>query len=311
MKSNFINRVVLEGVVYQHTLEKRVSGPNSANPGSTYITGNLDIATDDAKTNIVTVHFTYVTPSLKSGKENETYTVLHKIISGEAPNYMESGASAACVRVDTSIGLNEYYTDRNGKEELVSAKRNEGGFVRLVRAINENEALRNTFEADMIITNAHRVEGDPDKNTQDKVVIKGAIFDYRKNLLPVAFDIYNEDGMAYFEDAEPSNTNPFFTKISGTQISTVVERKIIEESAFGGDSVRSVKNSHKAWVVVRSAKEPYIWDDESTITAKELQEAMAQREISLATVKKRQDEYKANKNAAPAFATPSGATFNF
>ena len=47
------NAVHIEGLVYQHDLKKKVSGPNSKNPNTPFINGTLDIATDDALTNIV------------------------------------------------------------------------------------------------------------------------------------------------------------------------------------------------------------------------------------------------------------------
>ena len=37
-----VNKSHIEGYVYQHTLELKTSGPNSANPGTQYISGNLD-----------------------------------------------------------------------------------------------------------------------------------------------------------------------------------------------------------------------------------------------------------------------------
>ena len=58
------NQTHLEGVLYQHKLQLKVSGENSKNPGTQFINGTLDLATDDAMTNIVTVHFSYVTPTL-------------------------------------------------------------------------------------------------------------------------------------------------------------------------------------------------------------------------------------------------------
>ena len=53
----------------------------------------------------------------------------------------------------------------------------------------------------------------------------------------------------------------------------------------------------------------YAWDDESTITTAELTKAMADRETYLATVRQRQEEYKASKNQ-PA-AAPANQGFNF
>lgn len=43
---------------------------------------------------------------------------------------MEHGVDRATkLRVDSAIGLNEFFSTRTGTEELVSVKRNEGGFV--------------------------------------------------------------------------------------------------------------------------------------------------------------------------------------
>jgi hypothetical protein len=48
------------------------------------------------------------------------------------------------------------------------------------------------------------------------------------------------------------------------------------------------------------------------MTAAEVNEAMKARELTLAAMKTRQDEYKASKGAAPAKATvPANSSFNF
>ena len=56
-----INTTHIEGLLYEHKLELKESGPNSKNPGTKFISGTVDIATDDAGITIVPVHFTYVT----------------------------------------------------------------------------------------------------------------------------------------------------------------------------------------------------------------------------------------------------------
>ena len=52
MKATMINKSHIEGVLYEHALELRVSGPTSKNPGTEFIMGTVSIATDDACTNI-------------------------------------------------------------------------------------------------------------------------------------------------------------------------------------------------------------------------------------------------------------------
>lgn len=71
--------------------------------------------------------------------------------------------NAGKLRIDSALNLNEFYSDRNGKEELVSTKRNEGGFVHMVDVIAEDEKTRNTFKCDMIITNVVRMMADEEK----------------------------------------------------------------------------------------------------------------------------------------------------
>lgn len=308
---NMINRCHIEGTLYEHDLQKRVTGENSKNPGTEFIMGTVSIATDNAKTNIVPVHFTYVTATTAKGNANATFTVLNDIIEGKLGSIMGGSTTPASLRVDSAIGLNEFYTDRNGAEELVSAKRNEGGFVHTTPTVAEDEKTRNTFEADMLITNVRVIEEDEERKLPAKAIIKGAIFDFRKSLLPVEFSATNPNAMAYFEGLGASDKEPVFTRVKGRQVSETITRTITEESAFGEPSVREVTSSRKDWVVTWAQGDPYVWDDESTITAAELTEAMANREVYLAGVKQRQDEYKASKGHATTAATPAKAAFNF
>jgi len=305
-----INRTHIEGLLYDiNKLEQKVSGSTSKNPGTTFISGEIQIATDEACVNIVPVHFTYVTATTQKGTPNATFTVLQNIINGTFGTCMRDGKDKAIkVRIDSAIGLNDFYTDRNGEEELVSAKRNEGGFVHKIDVLAEDEKTRNTFEADMIITKVTHVDANEERKLPEKVVVKGAVFDFRKALLPVEFSAVNPAAMTYFESLEASSKNPVFTKVWGRQVAEQGVRKIEEESAFGEVKVREVPTSHKDWVITGASKEPYEWDSEETITAAELTEAMANRETYLAGVKQRWSEYKNSQSAA---APAGGQKFDF
>ena len=263
----------------------------------------------DAGINIVPVHFTYVTATTAKGSTNATFNVLKNIIDGVYKTVMTDGADkATMLRVDSAIGLNEFY-DRN--DDFVSVKRNEGGFVHVAPSIADDEKVRNTFECDIIINNVIHVEGDEEKGTTDKATVKGVIFNFRKDLMPVEFSVTNPKAMAYFEDLGDSNSNPIFTKIKGRQISESIVRRVEEESAFGEPSIKEYKSTRKDFVITWAQAEPYIWDDDSTITARELKEALAAREITLAELKKRNEEYKASQGQAPAAAAPAPGAFNF
>lgn len=308
------NECHIEGYLYEHNLEKKVSGEKSKNPGTEFISGTISIATDEDILNIVPIHFTYVTALTASGKPNATFATLSNIVDGTYDTVMNGGKdNAAKIRVDSAIGLNEFYSDRNGQEELVSTKRNEGGFVHLVTdGLVDDVKNRNTFKCDMLITNVRHIDADEEKNLPEKAIVRGAIFDFRKSLLPVEFTAVNPGAINYFEGLDASNSNPVFTQIWGRQVSETIVRTITEESAFGDPHVREVKSNRKDWVITGARPEPYEWDDESTLTAAEVNEAGKERELMLAALKQRQDEYKASKNTVTSKITiPTNSSFNF
>lgn len=316
MKKNFVNNTHIEGYVYEHKLEKKVSGDNSKNPGTEFINGTLSIATDDDMLNVVQVHFTYVTEVTAKGKANASYGVLMNIIEGKIGSVMEHGKeNAGKVRIDSALDLNEWYDTRTAGNPLISVKRNEGGFIHATQELN-SENQRATFEVDMVITGATRMDEDVERNQPEKVIVKGCIFNFRKALLPVEFTVLNPKAMDYFENLGASTKAPVFTKLSGQQVSKTIVKTIEEESAFGEASVKEVRNTQRDFVITWAQAAPYEWDSEDTLLASELSEMIAAREVYLADVKKRQDEYQANKggafSAAPATsASPAKGEYKF
>lgn len=310
-----INTTHIEGLLYQHNLELKTTGEKSKNPGTQYITGTVEIATDNACSNIVPVHFTYVTAVTSTGKTSDTYVTLKNIVDKIYGTVMADGADKAVkLRINSAIGLNEFYSDRNGTDELVSVKRNEGGFIHVVanNDLNPDENARNTFKCDMIITGFTRKEADEERDLPEKGIIKGCVFNFRGEMLPVEFSALNENAINYFESLEASSTNPVFTQVWGRQISEVIVNKKVTESAFGEASVTETRSNRKDFVITGAAKEPYIWDEEGSITAQEFKETIAKREVALAAMKQQRDEYRANKNNAitPA-AAPVAGGFKF
>ena len=310
MKKNFVNSEFIEGRLYQHNLVlKTVKNEQSANFGKEFISGTIDVATDEEGLNVIPIHFTYVTEITNSGKTNSTFTNLKNIING-AKTWITDGKDYALrVRCNTALGLNDFY---NQNDELVSAKRNEGGFVSTVKDLVP-EAERNTFKFDMVITSVTRVEGTDD--APDFLRIKGGVFDFRKSLLPVELTCRREDGMEYFESLDASPSNPIFTEVRGNIVSTSVETKIEEASAFGAATVKTVSRTVREWLVTGARPTEYDFGEEDTITAEELKKAMEDRQVYLATLKKQRDDYLASRNAAKPAAgndmnVPTG-TFDF
>lgn len=315
MKKSMQNATHIEGFLYQHNLSLKVSGENSKNPGTQFINGTIDIATDDAMTNIVTVHYSYVTPTyVKSGSPNATFNVLQNIINGVTCNVVEHGADkAAKVRIDSQIGVNEFYSNRTGTEELVSVKRNEGGFIHVVQTIAASEGLRDTFAADMIITKCVRQEADEERNRPERMIVRGYVFDFRNALLPVDMMLYNAGGMDHFEAFEASEKTPVFVNVNGHQVSKTVTTVQKSESTGWGESFAQEVTSTQREFVITGVKDPYEWDLDETITAQEYKEALQNREVAVAEIKRRQDEYNASRaqTQAPAATTGGANGFNF
>lgn len=308
-----INREVIAGKIYEHALAIKVTGESSKAPGTTYIGGTIDIATDNECLNIVQVNFTYVTETTKAGKKNNTFGVLKNIIENGKTVLNDGAENATCVKIDASLGLNDFYTDRNGDETLVSAKRNTGSFASVVTNLGD-ESSRNTFECDMLINNTQYVEADEEKHIdKDYLIVKGAVFDFRGAILPVEFKVKSPGGIKYFESLDITPKNLVFTKVWGHIISEVIKTKAEEESAFGEAKVKEYSRTVKDWVIDGTSKKESIYeigDAENGITQEEIKKALADREVYLADVKKKQDEYKASKAAADTvpFGTPAKAT---
>lgn len=308
------NREKIEGRVYQFDLSiKTVQNESSKNYGTEFISGNLEVAVDEDILNVIPVHFTYVVEQTKNGKKNATYTALKKIIEEGKTIIADGKDEATKVRIDTALGLNEFYTQ---DDQLVSVKTNEGGFVTIINELGPVEE-RNTFATDIIITNVSRVEADEEKNIkEDYAIVKGAIFDFRGALLPIDFVVRNPQGLNYFEDLGASGSNPIYTKVWGKINCETITRVVEEESAFGEAAVRTYERKTKEWVITGSSRVPYEFGDEEVLTSEELTKLMQDRELMLADLKKRNDEYKAQK-ASQTTAAPKTqnvakqGTFNF
>ena len=289
-KNNFVR---IEGYVYDVVTDSKNSSNNfgvkvtKAKPeegkagGQEYIGGIVKIATDEDLTNIIDVHFTYVTPKTKSGSDNQNYTLLKQ--------------NAEKLQIDGALDVNEFFVDRNGEESFVSAKQVNGSFVRKIAVLNEDVDKRAYFETDIVLTGCTHVDEDEEKGRSEKVILKGAIFNFRDDLLPVEYDVFDPNAMTYFEGLEISSKNPAATKVRGRIISQTIKTLREEESAFGAPVVIESSSTSRSYEVTWAAREPYLWDDESFMLANEFAEAIQNHEIKKATLKKSYEDRKNQK----------------
>ena len=317
-----LNRETISGRVYDYSqlAMKKVESKESKNFGQEYIGGSIDIATDDACLNIVTVYFTFVQPTYKSGKSNNSFGVLKTILDSGKSVVKDGAENATMVKVDASLALNDFYTQRNGEEVLVSAKRNNGSFISLIDNEKKlgDESTRSKFEYDFLITGTQFVEKNEERHIdKDYLIVKGYAFAFNGAILPADLIVKSEGGIKYFEGLDASPKNPTFTKVWGVINSETIVDKREEESAFGEPAVKEYTKTVREWVITGTAKPDatYPLDDaEAGITADDMKKAMADRETYLADVKRRADEYRASKDSLPFGETSAPAAaggFNF
>ena len=313
-----INKETISGRVFDFQLAvKKVENKESERFGQEYIGGSIDVATDDDCLNIVTVNFTFVQPTFaKSGKPNNSYTVLKNIIDTGKTVIKDGAENATMVKIDASLALNDFYTQRNGEEVLVSAKRNNGSFISIVNKLGD-EGTRSTFEYDFLINGTEYVEKNEERHIDnDYLIVKGAAFAFNGAILPTTLVVKNPGGIKYFEGLGVNEGSAVFTKVWGQINSeTIIDRRE-EESAFGEPAVKEYTRTTREWVITGTSKPDATYpidDAEAGITEEEVKKAMADREIYLADVKKRADDYQASKNAGSATVGKTAATgaFNF
>lgn len=305
MRKN-VNTVHIEGRIYQHSLEvKEVKNQNSANFGKQYIGGVIEVATDEAGLSVIPVEFTFVTETTKNGGKNKTYAELMKIIE-HGKTWITDGAEAATkVSIDTALALNDFPAQDG---TMVSQKVNRGGFINIVGELKENIADRCKFKTDMLITNVTRIEADPEKHIDaDYAVIRGAVFDFRNALLPVEFVTKNPAAMQYFEGLEATSAQPTYTQVWGMINYKTESFKQEVESAFGEPTVDVRERKVREWVITGALKVPYDFGDEKVMTEEEVMKASQDRQVYLADIKKKREEYleQKNANAPSAFGTPA------
>lgn len=311
------NSMNIEGKIYQFDLEEKVTGEQSKAPGTHYIAGTVDVATGEDLSNIIQVHYSYVAPTYASGKTNNSYSALKKIIDSGKTVVTDGYAEATSIRLNPSYQTNDFYPQ--GQEQVVSAPRNEGGFVTLVtpdKMRAEGDSGRNKFSFDIVISNV--VEKVPDEG-DEYVSIEGIVFNYNNTAIyPITLTARNKDAMKYFVDLGASKQNPVYTKVWGkiVNVFTTTERTI--ESAFGDATVEKVTHRNREYVITGANPVPYEFDTAETMTADELKKALQDREVYLASEKKRVEEYRASQGgsngaspAAQAANTVSKGSFNW
>lgn len=302
------NVMNIEGKVYELNLEEKVTGENSKVPNTPYIRGSINVAVDSTQENIIPVYYTYVAPTYSSGKPNNTYTALKKLISSGKTVITDGYEAASVVRLQPSYAMNDFFP--NGQETPVSQPRNEGGFVTITNEKNihpEGDGGRNRFSFDIVISGVSEVvpeEGD------SYVTVKGVVFNFQNMALPIELVARHKDAATYFLGLGASSDTPVYTKVWGKIVNNYVTTTKTTESAFGEATVDTVTRRTREYLITGANPVPYAFDTDATITSAELKKALADREVHLAEVRKNAEEHnasRANTNASPAAQTATAS----
>lgn len=296
MRKN-VNRVDLYGYVFDHNLkEKTVQNATSPNYGKPFIAGELHIATDEEGLNVVTVTYTYVAPTKKNGGENKTYTLLKSILEKNDTWLNVGKENCRIVYAFSSIAVNDFY-GRDGT--LVSAMRCEGGFLNEINATQMPADIkkRNIFRADFLITKFEEIEANPEKYIDKNYgKLSGYVFNFRNDIVPVTFSVRGEDGINWYLDQDISVSNPCYLTVWGRIKSRTVKTEIETESAWGEASVQYSERRERDWYLTGNNVVPFDFGDEAVLTKEELATAVQNRNVHLAEVKRRNNEYQASRN---------------
>lgn len=292
MLKSFKNAVNVRGYVYDY---KRLNVRDDRN-GRTYISGELQIATDEDGFNIVPVEFfaysTYVDKKTGQEKPTATFTLLGEILAGDKKTWMQVGNEATRVRIDGTADVNDW-VNRDG--ELVASNRIRGSFIHELGA-GESLDPGARFELDALITSAVTREVD---EGDSYMVVKGYTFNYRNDFLPITMYIRNANGIAYMEDQDVSQKNPLLTPLSGEiTTNTTVKRKQVESAWGDTKEVVSTGKPFRTWDIGWMSMTPFVFGDEEVMTVEDVKAGLDARENRI-------QEQLARRNGAAFAAAPA------
>lgn len=298
-----INEINVQGYVFNiagNGLFKGTTGPESKVPNTDYMSGTVNVVTDEDGANVVPVRFNFVTEKYgKSGKENSAWNVLKDIDDDDKTWESQSKEGAYKIRLSCSAGSNPFIGQDGNMIDRPCIN------VRFAHPANNgfNADQRNSFKFDMVMVNFAIREVE---NGEDYGVINGYVFDsYRKEAIPVSLVLRNQKGMEYFESLDASPSNPVGINCWGNIVSTTIKREKVVESDWGEPQVTYTTSTQREWLIVGSTVKGCDFGDEMFITEDEFVECLNNHEKVVADAQAR---YDAKKNSGSDFTVTTNNT---
>ena len=276
---------------------KTVKRADSANFGMSFIGGEIQIATDEACTNIVRIHYTYepeyrIDKETGERKENRNFRDLKKLLDNGNYVLAVGKENADKVAINTTLVENAWVSRDN---EVVSSAQLEGGFITLNPILSEDEAERARFEVDMFLADG-AVKHVEHEDSEETLKLHGGVFNFRNDINII--DLVGTGNMIdFFEDLIADG--PVFACVTGVLDFANIEATIEEEGAFG-PIVRKISRRKRDFVIKNVKDYDRPLEDGVPFNGEDIKKALQDREVRLADVKKNYEDYQANK-AAGAF----------
>lgn len=296
----FQNDVSLTGYVFSSKLRQgTTTATNQWHPNENYISGTVDIATDDEALTVVPVSFfAYETRNDKNGHKisNETYQTLAQVI--DAQTYERVGTKAMKLRVSGQIDTNDFYSSRN--DQMVSAQRVNGRFVHIDTM--GRGAVPVMFNTNMVVCGAAEME---QEGRDEYVKVNGYVFNYNgSRLYPVSFECHDETGKDFILGLDASTGSPVSLNVWGTIESTVIAKPTAEEetvsSGFGVKPVMTSDNTRtvRSWKITGADADGCPeFGTVAPFTKKDMKRLVDERNARL---QEQEDKARLAGNAAPA-----------
>lgn len=275
---------------------KTVERKDSPNFGMNFFNGELLIATDEACTNIVSIHYTYE-PEFRVNKEtkektaNKNFAAIKKLLDENKSVIAVGKDEATKLSINTSMTENAWYSAQNN--EVRSTARLEGGWITTNVLLNPDENERAVFEINAFL-NTDAVKHVQHDDGDDTLRLHCGVFNFRNDISIVDF-VGGSAQVDFFEDIV--SDGPVFACLIGVLDFKNIELTKTEEGAFG-PVVRKISHKKKDYVITNVINYDRHLEDGNPLNSENITKAIQDREVRLAAVKTNYEDYQANKAAS-------------
>lgn len=260
------------------------------------IRGSITVLTDAETQNVVEINFLPQSPTYKSGKVNNNYSVLEQIIEEEKTVEKVGEKDAISVRVSCSLSTNPYYTKQNDEYVLSEPMQIKGNFIH----IDAKAKPSAVFNVDCLIQNIIPEVNFNGEETSNRILNVKVFDDYRKFFFPLRFKMEMPEGIAFIEREYVDGES--YVTLSGEIINRTVEQvnSGSENMGFGERAQVNKPRTIREYLITGGTSPRELLMDEE-----EMAQANQARETFLAEAKNRAMEKNSKSTAVSGFTSSS------